>query len=80
MAYWNYRVLRKRHADGAVTYHIHEVHYGDDGSIDGWTEEPAAPMGTSFAELREDVKLLSHAFRAPVLEESDAGRRRDSVL
>lgn len=68
---WNYRVIRKRHADDSVTFHIHEVYYRDNGTIQSWTEKPVTPMGEDVAELREDIRHFSHAFRHPVLEERE---------
>lgn len=65
---WNYRAVRRHHADDSVTYHIHEVYYRDDGGIESWTEEPVAPMGEELAELREDITYFIQAFRHPVLE------------
>ena len=72
---WNYRVIKKRHADDSVTFQVHEVYYRDDGSIEGWTEAPVTPMGEEIAELRENIRHFSHAFRKSVLEESDADGR-----
>ena len=72
---WNYRVIRKRHSDDSVTFHIHEVYYKDDGGIESWTEEPVMPIGEDVAELREDIMHFSHAFRHPVLEERETDGR-----
>jgi len=52
-------------------FQIHEVFYGDDGAIDGWTVEPVLPLGESLSELREDVRYFLSAFRKPVLEETE---------
>ncbi len=68
---WNYKVIRKRHADNSVTFHIHEVYYREDRSIESWTEQPVTPMGEEVSELREDIRHFSHAFRHPVLEERE---------
>lgn len=70
MANWNYRVIRKTcAATGQVTFQIHEVYYGEDGSIDCWTQQPVEPLGTTEAQLRNDVHAFLAAFRKPVLEE-----------
>lgn len=72
MSHWNYRVLRKHHTEtDSVTYHVHEVYYRDDGYIEGWTQEPVAPMGETAEELREDIRYFLHAFRRPILEERE---------
>lgn len=70
MANWNYRVIRKCCArTGLVTYQVHEVYYTEDGAIDCWTQQPVEPLGTSEAQLRNDVHAFLAAFRKPVLEE-----------
>ena len=72
MSHWNYRVIRKHHTEtDSVTYHIHEVYYRDDGNIESWTQEPVAPMGETFDELREDIRYFLHAFRRSILEEKE---------
>ncbi len=70
MANWNYRVIRKScQSTGTLTYQIHEVYYAEDGSIDCWTQQPVEPLGTTEAQLRNDVHAFLAAFRQPVLEE-----------
>lgn len=71
---WSYRVLRTSDEAGEAVYRIHEVYYGDDGSIDGWTVEPVQPLGESLSELREDIRYFLAAFRKPVLEGGGGGR------
>lgn len=71
---WNYRVIRKRHTEtDTVTYHIHEVYYGEDQEIERWTSDPVEPLGESAAELREDIRYFLLAFRLPILEERATG-------
>jgi hypothetical protein len=48
---------------------MHEVYYTEDGAIDCWTQQPVEPLGTSEAQLRNDVYAFLAAFRKPVLEE-----------
>lgn len=70
MANWNYRVIRKAcPRTGTVTYQVHEVYYAEDGLIDCWTQQPVEPLGTTEAQLRNDVHAFLAAFRKPVLEE-----------
>lgn len=70
MANWNYRVIRKTcPRAGTVTYQVHEVYYAGNGHIDCWTQQPVEPLGTSEAQLRNDVHAFLAAFRQPVLEE-----------
>ena len=67
---WDYRVIRKRHTEtDSVTYHVHEIDYGEDGGIENWTEDAVEPMGETPQELREDIRYFLHAFRFPILEE-----------
>ena len=71
---WNYRVIRKRHAEtDTVTYQIHEVYYGEDREIEHWTNDPVEPLGETVAELREDIRCFLHAFRHQILEEKATG-------
>ena len=70
MANWNYRIIRKAcPRTGTVTYQVHEVYYAEDGRIDCWTQQPVEPLGTSEAQLRNDVHAFLAAFRQPLLEE-----------
>ncbi len=70
MANWNYRVIRKSCLrTGTVTFQVHEVYYTEDGQIDCWTQQPVEPLGTSEAQLRNDVHAFLAAFRKPILEE-----------
>ena len=76
MSHWNYRVIRNRHTEtDSVTYQVHEVYYREDGGIEGWTQDPVAPLGETAEELREDIRYFLHAFRCPILEvrETDGG-------
>ncbi len=70
LANWNYRVIRKHcPRTGITTYQVHEVYYAEDGLIDCWTQQPVEPLGTSEAQLRNDVHAFLAAFRQPMLEE-----------
>ena len=72
MSTWNYRVLRKEHKSGEVTFQIHEVFYDETGRINGWTKDPVQPSGEILSELREDIRYFLSAFRKDVLEEVNA--------
>lgn len=76
MSYWNYRVIEKYHKEtDTSTYHIHEVYYTDDGTIESWTESAVEPMGETVDELREDIRFFIKAFQKPVLkEETENGK------
>ena len=47
---WNHRVLLTEE-QGEKSYCIHEVHYDEDGSVMGWTQNAIAVFVPSFAEL-----------------------------
>lgn len=66
---WNYRVIRKEHESGDVTFQIHEVYYDDEGAIETWTANSVYPSGESLSELREDIEHFLAALDEPVLEE-----------
>ena len=67
MLFWNYRIIKKISQEQPI-YTIHEVYYGPDGKIEGWTVEPVLPCGEDVDELREDIFYFLQAFRQPVLE------------
>ena len=68
MSYWNHRVIHKYHEEtDSHTYHIHEVYYDNDGSIEGWTESAMEPFGETPFELREDIRHFIKAFQKPIL-------------
>ena len=72
MSHWNYRIIRKQHTKtDSVTYHVHEVYYREDGSIESWTQESVGLMGETAEELREDLRYFLRAFRCPILEEKE---------
>jgi hypothetical protein len=48
-------------------YTIHEVFYGEDGSL-SWTEDEIAPAGESVDELRETLQRMIAALEKPVLD------------
>ena len=67
---WNYRIIHYK--DGG--YGLHEVFYNEEGSIDGWTEQPIdfvcgedeGPKGVIGG-----LELASIDSSLPVLEEKD---------
>ena len=71
---WNYRVI-KRYSDvrfGQGTrdwyYGIYEVYYNENGDITAISEEPIAPVGNDFEDLRGEVGKMFSAFGRPVLD------------
>jgi len=70
---WNHRIIRHiekiTHMDDSIYYAIHEVYYGEDGKIKGWTEEPIRIMEESLEDLKATLQRLSESFNNPVLDE-----------
>lgn len=77
MSHWNYRVVRVELPSGGWWDSIREVHYNDDGSIYGWTGEPAAPVDTHEPEdgpaegIGRVLEMMGAALYKPVLTEVD---------
>ena len=77
---------------GEKSYCIHEVHYDEDGSVMGWTQNAIAVFVPSFAELILQSVPLSFTLKSiqqmmgrptPNLEPpraSDRGARRKILL
>ena len=74
MTWWNYRVVRDVRVDPdgeeVATYDIHEVYYHDDGTIRGWSKDPIAPHGESWAECGDDHARMGRALTLPVVDVS----------
>jgi hypothetical protein len=49
------------------SYAIHEVYYDENGKVETWTENPIAPMGGTFGELKEDFEFYQTALEKSVL-------------
>lgn len=72
MATWNHRVIQKYNESFDETYfEIHEVHYGDDGSIWAMTENPTSPFGETIEELQECLEQMKRACDATILIEGE---------
>jgi hypothetical protein len=71
---WQYRIIRDKEGG----HRIAEVYVLRDGSI-AWTQDPVAPYGNDFREIRADVDRMLRAFDydPPVLieEELEAMKR-----
>lgn len=66
----NYRVI---HRDGE--YAVHEVFYGDDGRVVGFTQEPVFPRADSLDHLIAECERYRRAFSEPVLNYTDLESR-----
>lgn len=73
---WNHRVLKQRRKlkgmrKSESLFTIREVFYDSRCRPDGYTQEPIAPMGSTLAELREELIMMLNATRHPVLRPRD---------
>ena len=80
MSYWNHRVMRRTvrivlggQNHGTETFDaVYEVYYNDDGSIEGWTQEPSSPMadvpGDDGNNLKQDIERFLLACEKPILD------------
>ena len=75
--YWNYRVLRRTHAEWEY-YGIYEVYYNDKDEPIACTKEPVGPGGDSFEEAKLDLKHMERAFSKPVLNYGEIGSKPDN--
>lgn len=60
---WNYPVM-----PGGGQNAVHEVFYGDDGVVQGFTEHPVFPRGESLTDLVEDLQRCQRAISESVLD------------
>ncbi|HEX7706458.1 MAG TPA: hypothetical protein VF701_08380 [Thermoanaerobaculia bacterium] len=67
---WSYRIVQS-----GDQFAVHEVFFSEDGSVEGWTEQPVFPRGDSLEELREDLARYLHAFEQPPFVESEGKLR-----
>jgi hypothetical protein len=54
--------------DEPYIFGIHEVYYGKGERVNGWTQNPMDPHGSTMKELRADFAMMKKAFTAPVLD------------
>ena len=67
MSHWNYRVMKRRNGLGGYEYGIYEVYYDDNGNIEGWTEDPMTPTGSSEDDLRDELEIMKAALNNETL-------------
>lgn len=66
-SHWNYRIIKRKHEDGEITFGVHEVYYDMNANPVSCTEDAMDPMGGTEQELKDVLKLMLEAFRKPVL-------------
>lgn len=68
MGYWNHRVVKKYYPqDDYTEFSVREVFYNDDGSINGYTENPARVSGESMESLRQYLEWCLKSLDQPIL-------------
>ena len=76
MSYWNHRVMRRTYVSPIETNvidEIYEVYYYDDGTINGWTNDPVGPMfyvdeDDGQSSIRDDIQRMMEACDKPTLD------------
>lgn len=63
---WNYRVI-----ESEGMFNIHEVYYNDKGKITAISEDPIAPAGETFEELKRALKYYQQAVKRPILKKEE---------
>ena len=77
MSYWNHRIIKKVYESGEIQLGVHEVFYNDDGTIYGFTEDPAdaSVFGTEdddlLADLRQYLGWMTKALDKPILVDDE---------
>jgi hypothetical protein len=67
MGHWNYRVMKREISEGQFEFGIYEVHYDNEGKVEGWTENPLTPTHESIKELEAELKRMITAFEKETL-------------
>lgn len=81
---WNYRLVRRDHGGGLVTFAVHGAHCDEKGKVFSVTKEPIGVVGYSKEEAAQNLHRMAEAFRLPILEhgavpEERAGSRAESI-
>jgi len=69
MGSWNYRAMKDEQV-----FTIHEVYYGENGELEGYTEKPISAIGESLDELEADLRKMLNALRQKPLTREDFKR------
>lgn len=70
MGYWNYRVI-KHEKEGQTWLSIHEVYYGDDGKLTGFTVRATEVLADDEVGVKEQLERMMEAMTKPVLTPED---------
>lgn len=66
MSYWNHRVMAHEY-EGGVELQIHEVHYEDDGTPNGYSENPAIVSSDEIQGLAWCLTEMGRCLQKPIL-------------
>ncbi len=61
---WNYRIIEHVYAESS--FGLHEVYYDEQGKPNGYILDKT-PWGDDIEGVKETLKLMQEAFKAPVL-------------
>jgi len=76
---WNYRVIKRLNHTGIgrtsgepkefITFGIYETYYeADEKTVRFVSAEPIEPWGDTYEELKDNMRMMTKAFRKPVIE------------
>ena len=71
MGHWNYRIMKRKNAQGQYDFGIYEVFYDDNGKVTSWTEDSLAPVCDSEDNLKAELKIMMDAFDNETLTYKD---------
>jgi hypothetical protein len=67
---WNHRVLAHEHK-GEIYFDIHEVYYDDNGTPNGYTENPVSVGGESLKGIGWTLNRMKECLKKPILWAGD---------
>lgn len=63
--------MKKLNSLGEHEYGIHEVYYGKDGKIEGWTQSSIVPTFSSEGDLLQGLERMKAAFEKETLVDEE---------
>lgn len=68
---WNFRVLRKKEENGAISYGIYEVYYDKHGNPQYCSNSSMEPKEENVRDLKTQIIQMLKAFDKPILKHED---------
>lgn len=65
--HWNYRMTVQT-IYGEEVWEVRELYYNASDEVLGWTAEPVGPSGSTWRELREDMKRMADVVGKPAYD------------